>query len=145
MEEAGRALIFIMNPEGHRGEPAWAKEAAEELGRVGPGWSVSLGPARMAAAGLREFDEVVVRNLATGARFSTFALLGTEEEIRLNGAAALLADPGEPLEITRMPEPKGEKAPWRTMVRVEARSARAPEISWQDDLPGVNPLDRFTD
>ncbi len=46
-------------------------------------------------AGLHPFERVDVYNCATGARFSTYVIIGQAGEISLNGAAARLVQKGD--------------------------------------------------
>jgi len=46
-------------------------------------------------ADLLEFEKVDVYNCNTGARFTTYVLLGDKDEVCVNGAAARLAAPGD--------------------------------------------------
>ena len=51
----------------------------------------------MAAADLLEYEKVHVANIATGARFETYVIAGSEGsgDVVLNGAAARLVQPGD--------------------------------------------------
>jgi aspartate 1-decarboxylase len=57
--------------------------------------SLSLCPALMEAAGLVEYEKVMVVNIANGARLWTYLMLGEAGEVCLNGAAARLGEPGD--------------------------------------------------
>lgn len=59
--------------------------------------SITLDPALMEAADLLEYEKVHVANIATGARFETYVIAGTEGsgDVVLNGAAARLVQPGD--------------------------------------------------
>lgn len=57
--------------------------------------SIKLPPDVMAAVGMLPFEKVDVVNVMTGARFSTYAVRGKPREVRLMGAAARLAEPGD--------------------------------------------------
>ncbi len=57
--------------------------------------SISIDPKLCDTARLCPFERVEIYNLANGARFSTYVILGKEGEIALNGAAARLAEPGD--------------------------------------------------
>lgn len=57
--------------------------------------SISIPPDLVAAAGMREYEKVLVANLANGNRFETYVILGDPGAIRLNGAAAHLGKPGD--------------------------------------------------
>jgi aspartate 1-decarboxylase len=59
--------------------------------------SITIDPLLLKAADIVPYEQVHVVNINTGARFVTYALAGVEGEgeIRLNGAAARLAQPGD--------------------------------------------------
>jgi aspartate 1-decarboxylase len=57
--------------------------------------SVSVDPALMEAADIKEFEQVTVVDINNGARFETYAMLGGPGEVCLNGAAARLVQPGD--------------------------------------------------
>jgi aspartate 1-decarboxylase len=57
--------------------------------------SVSIDPALLEAADIREFEQVHVVDIDNGARFETYAMPGGAGEICLNGAAARLVQPGD--------------------------------------------------
>ncbi len=57
--------------------------------------SVSIDPELLAAADIREHEQVAVLDIDNGARFETYAILGEPGEICLNGAAARLVQPGD--------------------------------------------------
>ena len=59
--------------------------------------SIALCPALLEAAGLAEYEQVLVANLANGQRFVTYALRGRPGQACVNGAAARLALPGDRL------------------------------------------------
>lgn len=50
--------------------------------------SIAIDPVLMAAADLREFEKVLVANVANGDRFETYVIRGGPGEVGLNGAAA---------------------------------------------------------
>ena len=56
--------------------------------------SVSIDPALLELADIAVNEQVHVLNIDTGARFTTYAIEGSDGEICLNGAAAHLAAPG---------------------------------------------------
>lgn len=49
----------------------------------------------MKAADILENEEVQILNCNNGARFSTYAIIGQEQDVILNGAAARLTQPGD--------------------------------------------------
>ena len=57
--------------------------------------SISLDPELMRRADILEHEQVVVLDVDNGARLETYAMVGEPGEVRLNGAAALLVDPGD--------------------------------------------------
>ncbi len=57
--------------------------------------SIAIDRKLIEAANLLEFERVDIYNINSGARFSTYVILGDEGEISLNGAAARLVQPGD--------------------------------------------------
>lgn len=57
--------------------------------------SISIDPALVDAAGLREFERVEIYNCNNGQRFATYVIFGKKGEICLNGAAARLVHRGD--------------------------------------------------
>ena len=57
--------------------------------------SISIDPELMAAADLREFEQVHVLDITNGARLVTYAMVSGAGEICLNGAAAHLVAVGD--------------------------------------------------
>lgn len=57
--------------------------------------SISLDPALLKAADILEWEQVVVLDVTNGARLETYAIVGERGEVRINGAAARLVDPGD--------------------------------------------------
>ena len=57
--------------------------------------SISLDPALMELADIREHEQVAILDIDNGARFETYAILGEAGEVCLNGAAARLVQPGD--------------------------------------------------
>ena len=57
--------------------------------------SVSIDPALVDAAGLREFERVEILNCNNGNRFATYVIFGKKGEVCLNGAAARLVHRGD--------------------------------------------------
>jgi aspartate 1-decarboxylase len=57
--------------------------------------SISIDRALCRAAGLAEFEQVGIYDITNGARFTTYVIFGEPEQIQINGAAALLARPGD--------------------------------------------------
>src|SRR5438105_2256930 len=69
-----------------------ATVTAADLNYVG---SISLDPALMERADIREWEQVAVLDIDNGARFETYAILGDSDQVQLNGAAARLVHPGD--------------------------------------------------
>ena len=63
--------------------------------------SITIDSTLLNAAGIREYEAVLVANVNTGARFETYAIAGKagSGEIKVNGAAARLAAKGDLLII----------------------------------------------
>ena len=69
-----------------------ATVTSADLNYVG---SISLDPALMERADIREWEQVAVLDIDNGARFETYAILGDSDQVQLNGAAARLVHPGD--------------------------------------------------
>jgi aspartate 1-decarboxylase len=69
-----------------------ATVTSADLNYVG---SISLDPALMDRADIREWEQVAVLDIDNGARFETYAILGEPGQVQLNGAAARLVHPGD--------------------------------------------------
>ncbi|BDV01288.1 aspartate 1-decarboxylase [Thermodesulfomicrobium sp. WS] len=61
--------------------------------------SIAICPKLLEVSGIVPNERVDVYNVTTGARFSTYAIAGNDQEILVNGAAARLAMPGDLLII----------------------------------------------
>ena len=57
--------------------------------------SISIDRALCRAASLLEFEQVDVYDITNGARFTTYVIYGAPGQIQINGAAALLVQPGD--------------------------------------------------
>src|SRR5262245_13845735 len=57
--------------------------------------SISISPDLIEAAGFVPWERVDIYNVTTGARFSTYVIVGEPGDICLNGAAARLVQPGD--------------------------------------------------
>ena len=55
--------------------------------------SITLDPALMELADIREFEQVAVLDIDNGARFETYAMAGGPGDVIINGAAARLVSP----------------------------------------------------
>ena len=56
--------------------------------------SISLDPDLMRRADILEWEQVAVLDVDNGARLETYAILGEPGDVRINGAAARLVEPG---------------------------------------------------
>jgi len=56
--------------------------------------SISLDPDLMKQADILEFEQVAVLDIDNGARLETYAIVGEPGDVRINGAAARLVEPG---------------------------------------------------
>jgi aspartate 1-decarboxylase len=87
--------------------------------------SIALGPDLRRAAKLLEFEKVEIYNCANGARFATYVIASdTPGEVMLNGAAARLVCPGDPVIIASYAEftPREAKAHRPTVVLLDAQN-----------------------
>jgi aspartate 1-decarboxylase len=57
--------------------------------------SISIDPALLELADIREHEQVAVLDIDNGARFETYAIVGEPGEVCVNGAAARLVAPGD--------------------------------------------------
>ena len=57
--------------------------------------SVSIDPALLEGADIREYEQVEIYDVTSGSRLSTYAIAGSPGEICINGAAAHLVRPGD--------------------------------------------------
>jgi aspartate 1-decarboxylase len=57
--------------------------------------SITLDPALMELADIAEHEQVHVLDIDNGARFETYAIVGSAGDVIVNGAAARLAHPGD--------------------------------------------------
>lgn len=69
-----------------------ATVTAADLNYIG---SISIDPALLEAADILENEQVTVLDVDNGARFETYAIVGSPGEICLNGAAARLVHVGD--------------------------------------------------
>ena len=56
--------------------------------------SISLDPDLMKRADILEWEQVAVLDVDNGARLETYAIVGEPGDVRINGAAARLVEPG---------------------------------------------------
>lgn len=73
--------------------------------------SISIDTRLMAAADILPFEQVQVLDINNGARFTTYAIEGTDGEICLNGAAARLVSLGDRVIILTYTEIAEEDLP----------------------------------
>ena len=90
--------------------------------------SISIAPSLLEAADILEFEQVQVYNISNGARFTTYAILGEEGEVKVNGAAAHLARAGDRVIIASYASyPPAEAARHRPrIVKVDERNRSVP-------------------
>lgn len=86
--------------------------------------SISIDRVLCRAAGLLEFEQVDIYDITNGARFTTYVIYGQPGQIQINGAAALLCNPGDLVIIAaychlREDEILGHRA---TVVQVDAQN-----------------------
>jgi aspartate 1-decarboxylase len=101
-----RMSRFMLKSKIHR-----ARITAADLNYEG---SLSLDPELMRAADVLPFEQVAVVNINTGGRFETYAIEGEAGEVKLNGAAARLGQPGDLVIVMT----------YQTMTDAEARAWR---------------------
>jgi aspartate 1-decarboxylase len=79
--------------------------------------SISLDPALMELADIREYEQVAVLDIDNGARFETYAIVGNPGDVCLNGAAARLVHPGDKvIVITYADYEEAELVDWEPQV-----------------------------
>jgi len=88
--------------------------------------SVAIDPALCEAVGLREFEKVDVLDIDSGARLTTYVILGESGEICVNGAAARLVQKGDRVII----------AAYALLDETEADSFR-PKIVLVDEINAI--------
>ena len=91
--------------------------------------SISIDPALLEQADIREHEQVAVLDIDNGARFETYAIPGESGEVCLNGAAARLVQPGDKVIILTYgdydEEELAEFEP--TVVHVDTANHQVPE------------------
>jgi aspartate 1-decarboxylase len=73
--------------------------------------SISLDPRLMAAADIVEWEQVAVLDIDNGARLETYAIAGEPGDVRINGAAARLVDPGHTVIILTYADLEDDEVP----------------------------------
>ena len=89
--------------------------------------SIGIAPSLLDAADILEFEQVQIYDVTNGARFTTYAIRADREgEIKINGAAARLANPGDTIIIASYghysPEEAARHRP--RIVKVDGRNRR---------------------
>jgi aspartate 1-decarboxylase len=113
-----RMSRFMLKSKIHR-----ARITAADLNYEG---SLSLDPELMLAADMLPFEQVSVVNINTGTRFETYAIAGEAGEVKLNGAAARLGQPGDlVIVMSYQTMSDAEARAWRPLiVHVDANNHR---------------------
>jgi len=91
--------------------------------------SISIDPELLQAADIADFEQVQVYNVTNGARFTTYAIrAGRPGEIKVNGAAAHLARPGDLVIIATYASYTAKEVACHRpiLVQVDAGNRRAP-------------------
>jgi aspartate 1-decarboxylase len=73
--------------------------------------SIAVDSRLLTAADIIPYEEVHVLNVNTGARFTTYAIEGSEGQIELRGAAARLAEPGDIVIVMAFAQVAEDEAP----------------------------------
>ncbi len=90
--------------------------------------SISIDTELMARADIVEWEQVAVLDVDNGARFETYVMAGGAGEIRVNGAAARLVDPGHRVIIltyTDLDDEERERSGFAPTVVLVDRANRA--------------------
>jgi len=118
----------------HRGTVTGA-----DLNYVG---SITLGPALMELADIREFEQVAVLDVDNGSRLITYAIEGGPGDIILNGAAARLVHRGDKVIVLTYADYEeadlDEYAP--TIVHVDAQNRPISEAEAAAFAELMNPV-----
>jgi aspartate 1-decarboxylase len=93
--------------------------------------SVSIDPELMALADILPYEQVAVLDIDNGARFETYAIVGEQGQICLNGAAARLVAPGDKVILITYAEYEHEELATFVprVVHVDGRNRVIDEIS----------------
>ncbi len=93
--------------------------------------SIGICPDLIAAAGFLPWEKVDIYNVNTGARFSTYVIVGNKAEITLNGAAARLVQTGDLLIIAAYCSIEARLAPEHrpTIVLVDQNNNPVPVVA----------------
>jgi len=94
--------------------------------------SITLDPALMRRADIREFEQVQIVDIDNGNRFETYAIVGGPGDVVLNGAAARLVHPGDRVIIITYAEYEDTELEGYTptVVHVDSRN-RATDEAFQ--------------
>jgi aspartate 1-decarboxylase len=119
-----RMSRFMLKSKIHR-----ARITAADLNYEG---SLSLDPELMLAADVLPFEQVAVVNINTGGRFETYAIEGEAGEVKLNGAAARLGQPGDLVIVMS----------YQTMTEADARAwhPRIVHVDADNRIAGAVPV-----
>jgi aspartate 1-decarboxylase len=104
--------------------------------------SITLDPALMERADIREFEQVAVLDIDNGARLTTYAITGGPGDVILNGAAARLVHRGDKVIILTFADYTEEElkdyAP--TIVHVDAQNRPISEAEAAAFAELMNPV-----
>jgi len=104
--------------------------------------SITLDPALMELADIREFEQVTVLDIDNGSRLTTYAIEGGPGDVILNGAAARLVHRGDKVIVLTYADYEeadlGEYAP--TVVHVDAQNRPISEIEAAAFTELMNPV-----
>jgi len=104
--------------------------------------SITLDPALMELADIREFEQVTVLDIDNGSRLTTYAIEGGPGDVILNGAAARLVHRGDKIIVLTYADYEeadlGEYAP--TVVHVDAQNRPISEIEAAAFAELMNPV-----
>jgi aspartate 1-decarboxylase len=105
--------------------------------------SIALGPDLRAAAALLEFERVEIYNCANGARFATYVIAGDAPgQVMVNGAAARLVQPGDPVIIAAYAEFSPAEARRHQPVIVLLDAKNRPRRKAKAKVPRPSPRPR---
>jgi aspartate 1-decarboxylase len=101
--------------------------------------SISLSPALLKASGILPWERVDVYDVTNGNRLSTYAILGREGDVCLNGAAARLVQPGDLVIIAAYCDMSPDEAPSHTPRVVLVDEANRPKAVKAHPSGGAKP------
>lgn len=88
--------------------------------------SISVDPALLARADIREWEQVHVLDITNGARLETYAIRGEPGEVQINGAAAHLVHPGDTIIVLTFAEYRDSELDGYRPVIVHVDTANQP-------------------